>query len=60
MGHYLGQGKTKEAAWKAASGTAATYAVYAAAQKANQKQTADICRKYLPIEIWNVNKLLNN
>jgi hypothetical protein len=22
----------------------------------NQKETADICRKYLPIEIWNINK----
>jgi hypothetical protein len=22
----------------------------------NQKKTADICRKYLPIEIWNINK----
>jgi len=37
---------------------AAVYAadVYAAdaAKKANQLQTADICRKYLPIEIWNV------
>jgi hypothetical protein len=25
-----------------------------AAKKENQKLTADICRKYLPIEIWNV------
>lgn len=25
----------------------------AAARKANQKLTADICRQYLPIEIWN-------
>jgi len=38
---------------------AANAAVYAAdaagaAKKANQLQTADICRKYLPIEIWNV------
>ena len=26
--------------------------VAAAARKQNQKQTADICRKFLPIEIW--------
>ena len=32
---------------------AAADAAYVAAQKANQKMTADICRKYLPIEIWN-------
>lgn len=25
-----------------------------AARTNNQKKTADICRKYLPIEIWNV------
>ena len=24
------------------------------ARKENKKQTADICRKYLPIEIWNI------
>lgn len=41
---------------------AAAYAAYAAAYAANaanaenqnQKQSADICRKYLPIEIWNI------
>lgn len=27
---------------------------YDAARKANQQLTADICRKYLPIEIWNI------
>lgn len=27
---------------------------YAAAKKENQQQTADICRKYLPVEIWNI------
>jgi len=44
---------------------AAAYAVYAAssasasvdavfyAKKSNQQQTADICRKYLPLSIWN-------
>ena len=25
-----------------------------AAKKENQQQTADICRKYLPIAIWNI------
>lgn len=31
-------------------------AVYSAAtaKMKNQKETADICRKYLPIEIWNI------
>jgi hypothetical protein len=27
---------------------------YVAAKEENQKLTADVCRKYLPIEIWNV------
>ena len=27
---------------------------YAAAKKENQQQTADICRKCLPIEMWNI------
>ena len=44
----------------------AAYAAYAAdivadivadiAREQNQKQTADICRKYLPIEIWNIER----
>ena len=43
----------------------AAYAAYAAnaaaasnaaAKKENQQLTADICRKYLPIEVWNINK----
>ena len=34
---------------------AAYVAASAAAKKENKKQTADICRKYLPIEIWNNN-----
>ena len=33
---------------------AAYAADYAAARTKNQKETADICRKYLPIEIWNI------
>ena len=47
----------------AAASYAADAAAYAAAAdaaadalKENQKETADICRKYLPIEIWNINK----
>lgn len=51
----------------AAAADAADYAAYAAAYAAaaayaddddarikNEKETADICRKYLPIEIWNI------
>ena len=41
---------------------AAAYAAYVAAaayaKKENQKLTANICRKYLPLEIWNVNNLI--
>jgi hypothetical protein len=35
-----------------ASGVATDAALYA--EKENQKLTADICRKYLPIKVWNV------
>jgi len=47
------------AARVAAEATGAYAAAYAtcaaaAAEKENQKLTADVCRKYLPIEIWNV------
>jgi hypothetical protein len=43
------------AAYAAASAAyAAASAAYAAARKENQRLTADICRKYLPIEIWNI------
>ena len=49
-------------AYLAPSATGAGAAAYAAsaaragvARKDNQKLTADICRKYLPIEIWNNN-----
>jgi hypothetical protein len=38
-----------------AAGAAGAGAAYAAAKKQNQKQTADICRKYLPLEIWDQN-----
>lgn len=36
----------------AAAYAANAYAAHEAARKENIKQTADICRKYLPIEIW--------
>jgi len=36
-----------------ADATAAAYV----AKKQNQKLTADICRKYLPLEIWNQNEI---
>ena len=58
------------AAAYAAAASAAAYAAYAAsayadaayaaaasayaAEKENQQLTADICRKYLPIEVWNI------
>jgi hypothetical protein len=37
-----------------AAAAVASAASYHAAKKENQKLTADVCRKYLPIEIWNV------
>ena len=61
---------TKEGLAAAAAADAAAAAAYAAAdadayaaaadaaaaaRKANQLLTADICRKYLPIEVWNIN-----
>jgi len=39
-------------AWATAWATA--WAARAAAYEENQQLTADICRKYLPIEIWNI------
>ena len=43
----------------AAASTAAAYAVATvAAREQNQKQTADICREYLPIEIWDQEKII--
>ena len=39
----------------AASAASAAYADYAAsARQENLQLTADICRKYLPIEVWNI------
>ena len=57
-----GEGKiTKEELYAAAYYAAAAAAYYAAdaaataaARKENQQLTADICRKYLPIEMWNI------
>jgi len=40
----------------AAAAAAAAAADAADAKKENQQLTADICRKYLPIEVWNINK----
>jgi hypothetical protein len=37
-----------------ATAYAAAYAATYAAKKHNQQLTADICRMYLPIEIWNI------
>lgn len=42
----------KTAADAAVSASASASAAYAKTK--NQKETANICRKYLPIEIWNV------
>jgi hypothetical protein len=36
---------------------AAYAAAYASAKKQNQKLTAEICRKYLPLEIWDQSKI---
>lgn len=42
------------AAYSAAASAFAA-AAYSAANKKSQQETADICRKYLPIEVWNIN-----
>jgi hypothetical protein len=42
------------AAVAATAAVAVAAGASAAAKKENQKLTADVCRKYLPIEIWNV------
>ena len=43
-----------DAAADAAAASVAAYAAADAATKENQQITADICRKYLPIEVWNI------
>ena len=45
---------TAYAAYAAYTDAAAAAAV--AAKRQNQMETADICRKYLPIEIWNIRR----
>ena len=45
-----------DAAYAAYDGAAYAYSAAAAAKKENQQLTADICRKYLPIEVWNITK----
>ena len=47
-------GAAADAAVAGAAADAAGAAVDAAAKKANQQKTADICKKYLPMEIWNI------
>ena len=42
------------ASYAASVAYAAAAASYAAARKENQQLTADICRQYLPFEIWNI------
>jgi hypothetical protein len=44
------------AAYAAADAAYADAAAYAARIK-NQKETANICRRYLPIEIWNIKQI---
>ena len=43
----------------AAYAAAASYAAGAATKYKNQKETADIVRKYIPIELWNVQKMID-
>jgi len=40
-----------------AAADAAAYAAAAYARKQNQELTADICRKYLPLEIWDQSEI---
>lgn len=48
----------KQAAYDADAGAHAIYASKTA-KKENRLLTADICRKYLPIEIWNIYQKIN-
>ena len=51
----FGEGKISRDELDAAAADAAAFAAaVAAAKKENQQLTADICRKYLPIEVWNI------
>lgn len=49
---YTNSDSSRYAADDAAAYAAAVHSATAAAKKKNQQQTADICRKYLPLEIW--------
>jgi len=49
---------TYAAYFAAGIANAAAYAAGARAKIKNQKETADIVRKYIPIELWNVNKMI--
>ena len=51
-GAYIGAAAAAGAAY--AASYAADAAAATSAKKENQQQTADIARKYLPIEIWNI------
>ena len=42
-----------------AAADAAADAAYYTAKSNNQKETADIVRKYIPIELWNVQKMID-
>jgi len=48
-----------EAAADAAYASATASADYANARIKNQKETADIVRKYIPIELWNTQKMID-
>jgi len=51
----FGEGNATREDLNVVAAAAYAYAAAAAAGKQNQQQTADICRKYLPIEIWGLN-----
>jgi hypothetical protein len=52
--YIVGAAANAAGAFAAATAAAAALAVVSYAKQENQKLTADVCRKYLPIEIWNV------
>jgi hypothetical protein len=60
--YYVASAAAYSAAASAAAASAAAYSAAASAAaasaaadyKKNQMETADICRKYLPINIWNI------
>lgn len=51
---YAADGAAAAAYAAFAAFDAAAYAAAAAADKKDQQLTADICRKYLPIQCWNI------